>query len=131
MNVTFIDTDDRANILNGTIISDSERLSHILQELRTREPFICELTGENVFMLDVGIGKDGFVQYSRSNGEPPYLVAVSPHADRSDKYTEFFSGGTPTPIPNRNCMPFELVRQIARYFVATGLAHPDSAWEEV
>ena len=78
MNISFLDTEDEANRLNGKIISDWERLLGILEGLRTREPFVCKLTGENGFELDVGIGKKGCVQYGRTDGLPPYLMAVAP-----------------------------------------------------
>jgi hypothetical protein len=47
MNVTFFDREDHANHLSGTVIGDNIRLFQILEGLRNRIPFICELEGEN------------------------------------------------------------------------------------
>jgi hypothetical protein len=131
MNVTFFDQEDQANDLNGTVIGDNARLFQILESLRNRLPFTCELQGENGFCLIVGIGKVGFVQYARCDGSPPYLVAIADGKESQDGYSEFLCGGTPTPIPNRNCMPFDSIREIAGYFRETGRAHPFWRWEEV
>lgn len=130
MNVVFLDTEDQANSLNGTVIGDRQRLFQIFAGLHDRPPFICWLTGENGFRVDVGIGPLGFVQYSRNDGEPPYLVAVSPRIAPGD-YTAFLCGSTPTEIPNRYCMPFELVREIAGHFLETGRTHPTFSWESI
>ena len=131
MNVTFLDGEDNKNSLNGSVIQDRERLLQTMDRLRTRPPFVCELAGETGFYLHVGIGKLGHAQYSRMDGEPPYLLAVAPRPGRRDEYIEFLLGGTPTPISKRYCMPFNLVREIAGYFLETGRAHPDFTWEEV
>jgi hypothetical protein len=131
MNVTFFDREDRANDLNGTVIRENERLFHILDNLRNRPPFVCELIGENGFHLHVGIGTLGHAQYSRSDGSPPYLMAVAPRPKQEEEDTEFALGGTPTPISNRYCMPFNFVRKIAGYFLETGRAHPDFFWESI
>ena len=131
MNVIFLDQEDRANYLNGVAIGDSTRLFQILESLRNRRPFFCELAGENGFRLSVGVGKLGCVQYSPCDGSPPYLVATADYVESEDGYCEFLAGGTPTQIPNRFCMPFESVLKIARYFQETGRAHPSWRWEEV
>jgi hypothetical protein len=131
MIVTFFDREDQENPLHGAVIRDSERLFQILEALRGRSPFICELVGENDFLIHIGIGEKGSVQHSRCDGRPPYLLAVAPHQERSVGYTEFLMGGTPCPISNRYCMPFEAVHEIARYFLETGEAHPDFKWENV
>jgi hypothetical protein len=133
MMITFFDADDEASELNGTIIRDDEQLTRIFEVLQSRPPFICKLFGENGFHLDIGIGPNGCVQYSRSDGEPPYLMAIAPgkeqEQEREGDETEFALGGTATPVSNRFCMPISLVREIARYFLRTGLAHPAFSWD--
>jgi len=131
MNVSFFDTEDGANRLNGQVITDWKQLIGILEELRTREPFVCKLTGDNGFELDVGIGKKGCVQYGRTDGLPPYLMAVAPFLEDSEGETEFLMTGTPTPMSNRYCMPFDKVQEIVGYFARSGSAHPDFIWEEI
>lgn len=131
MNVTFFDGEDNTNSLNGALIQDRERLLQILDGLRNRPPFVCELAGENGFYLHVGIGKLGHAQYSRMDGKPPYLLAVASQPGRRDQYIEFLLGGTPTPISKRYCMPFDSIREIAGYFLQAGRAHPNFSWEEI
>jgi hypothetical protein len=131
MNTIFFDGEERTNPLNGSIIQDRGRLLQILNGLRNRQSFICELRGENGFLLHIGIGELGHAQYSRSDGKPPYLMAVAPLPASEGEDTEFLLGGTPTPISNRYCMPFEFVREIAAYFLETGGAHPGFSWEEI
>jgi hypothetical protein len=131
MNISFLDMGDEANELNGRTIDDREELLRILDGLRSREPFVCKLAGENGFELDVGIGKKGCVQYGRSDGLPPYLMAVASSPDDPEGETEFLMTGTPTPISNVYCIPFERVREIVGYFVETGRAHPAFVWKPV
>lgn len=130
MNVTFFDREDDTNRLNGTIIRDNSQLFKVLDSLRNRTPFFCELVGDNGYCLLVGIGRDGCVEYSRCDGEPPYLGAVASNKERARGHIEFLMGGTPTPISKRNCMPFDAVREIAGYFRETGGMHPGVTWEE-
>jgi hypothetical protein len=131
MNVTFLDIEDSANSLNGFTISDSVRLLQVLAGLRKREPFFCQLTGENKFKLTIGVGNVGCAQYSPADGSPPYRVALAPNKETAKGYSEFFAGGTPTPVLNRYCMPFDSVRKIAVYFLETGGAHPAFKWEKL
>ena len=131
MNITFFDREDATNSLNGMVVQHRERLLQILDGLRNRPPFVCELLGENGFHLYVGIGKLGHAQYSRSDGEPPYLLAVAPRPGRRDEHIEFLLWGTPTPISKRYCMPFDSTREIALHFLQTGRAHPGFIWEGI
>jgi hypothetical protein len=130
--VTFFDQQDASNPLNGSAIADGEELSRLLDSLRTRSPFLAELIGANGYILVVGIGGPvGCVQYSRSDGDPPYLVAVAPNPIAEDEYIDFLIGNTPTPIPVRHIFPFEKVKEIARYFQETGARSATVSWEEV
>jgi hypothetical protein len=132
MSVTFFDREDDANYLNGTIIRDRNRLFQILKDLRSREPFVCELVGDNGYRLDVGVGDYGCVQHCRIDGDPPYRMAVNRSTEgQVDEYIEFLLGGTGTPISKRYCMPFDSVLEIAGYFLETGRMHPAVAWDEI
>lgn len=128
MMITFFDIEDETNPLNGTVIQDGERLSQVLDSLRSRPPFFCELVGENGFELLVGVGNDGCAQFGRRDGSTGYLVALAPGREREQGDTEFLAAGTPTPISNRFCMPFGSVQEIARYFQETGRPHPAFSW---
>ena len=96
-----------------------------------------EIARDNGFKLLIGIGGAlGCVQYSSSDGSPPYLVAVAKDRqylddDQSDLQVEFLAGDTPTPIPMRRCLPYQLVKQLVVFFFRTGDRSPDVLWEEV
>jgi hypothetical protein len=95
MTIAFHDMEDDENPLNGTTVHSSDALRKILRGLRGREPFACELEGENGACLVLGIGPLGTAQYNRDEGGPYFLAVtnrnVVAHADR-----EFLAGGTPT-----------------------------------
>lgn len=133
MNVTFYDRDDAQNCLNGTVICDDNQLYRILtlQSTQDRLPFFCELIGENEFCLLIGVGRIGCAQYSRCDGMPPYLMAVSNERSSQDGCNEFFFAEIPTPVRAQFCMPFHVVLEIARYFRETGGAYPAISWEEI
>jgi hypothetical protein len=132
MIVKFFDMQDESNPLNGLIVGSDKELAQLLDGFRTRDPFFAELRGENGYNLLIGIGSTiGCVQYSHGEGDPPYLVALAtPPISRRDD-GEFLAGDTPTPIPARNILPFEQVKQIAIYFRETGAPSPGVSWEEV
>ena len=76
--VRFLDHQDETNPLNGFVIVDDAQLSQVLDSFRTREPFFAELYCENGYKLLIGIGRTvGCVQYGRSDGDKPYLMAVT------------------------------------------------------
>jgi Immunity protein Imm1 len=132
MNVKIFDRNEASNPLNGSIIRDSRRLAEILHGVKDRKPFFYELVGENGFNLLVGVAASyGCVQYSRDDGEPPYLMAVLNNAVADERYKEFLFANTLTPVPARCCMPLGTIVEIATFFQETGRASPDVLWEEV
>jgi hypothetical protein len=131
MIVTFFDYEDKTNYLNGMAIQDNSRLFMFLQSMRNRSPFICNLVSENDYELLIGVGRVGCAQYSACDGNPPYLMAVSPNSEPGERYVEFLCGGTPTPISTRYCMPFDDLLQIVGYFQETGRAYPGVSWEGI
>jgi hypothetical protein len=137
MKAVFNDLQDYSSSLDGAIVCDRNELFAVLDCVRDREPFICELEGENEYKLTIGAGKEvGCVQYSRSDGDPPYLVALAPghqagEEEEEQEYVEFLCGNTATPIPKRNILPFEMGKRIAAYFIETGERCPAVSREEV
>ena len=133
MTITFLDMEDSANESNGMKFQSSGELIQILEKSRNRPHFLCKLTSDKGHYLDVGVGKVGCAQHTRVGGMPPYLMAVAPgkeHVNEEDGgYTEFLCGGTPTPVSDRFCMPFETVREIVRHFSETGETHPEFSWD--
>jgi hypothetical protein len=127
----FLDYQDQSNSANGSVISDREQLFRILDSQRTRDPFVAELSGENGYYLTMGIGGAvGFVQHSRTDGKPPYLVGVAPSPIAEEGHIEFLCGNTLTPISVRYILPFETVKEIAGYFLETGARSAKFAWED-
>ena len=95
------------------------------------EPFFAELYGDNGYKLLIGIGGTiGCAQYSRADGDLEYLVAVAPNPIAEKRYVEFLICNTPTPISIRYILPFEKVKEIARYFLETGARSATVSWEE-
>jgi hypothetical protein len=132
MIVRFFDQQDESNPLNGSIIADNEQLSRILDSLQTRKPFLAQLFGDNGYNLMVGIGGTiGCVQYSRSDGNSAYLVAVASNPTAEDGDIEFLLGNTATPVSVRHILPFEKVKEIAGYFLETGARSAKVCWEEI
>jgi hypothetical protein len=132
MAVQFFDRQDQTNSLNGARIGDREELLKVLDGLRSREPFFCELVGENGYNLLLGVGRTiGCAQYSPSDGSTPYLMAVATNEQGSNEYMEFLTANTPSPVPRRYCVPFETAKQIAAHFVETGNRWPSVSWEEI
>jgi hypothetical protein len=132
MTITFFDQQDKQNTLNGLVISDPEKIVVLLDSLKHRPPFLCELVGDNGCSLLVGVGTQyGCSQYSFSDGRVPYLMAVSTEQPSGNDYLEFLSADTPTPIAKRYCLPLETTQKIARYFVMSGGRYPEVEWEEI
>jgi hypothetical protein len=132
MKVEFFDRQDRTNPLNGTELVTDVELSNLIEGLRSRPPFFCELMGENGFALLVGIGHDvGCVQHSAWDGDSPYLMATNNSVFNISDCICFLAGGTLTPVPRYYCLSMELVKQIANYFIKTGDRYADVRWEEI
>ena len=97
-----------------------------------RKPFLFELRRDNGLMLTVGFAGDrGCVQYSSSDGSPPYLLAVVEDPTDGGQFVEFLAGDTPTAISRRFCLPIEQVQEIAVHFLASGERTGAVLWEEI
>jgi hypothetical protein len=152
MRLEFLDMQEKDNPLNGALIDSKEELVRILEQLRHRQPFGLKLKGENGFTLDICLAREfGSLQHSASSGDTPYLMAVAPGsspilstgvvgpyalacmADEKNgaEPPEFLVGGTPTPIPTRYCLPFELVKEIAVCFLKSGDRDSRVVWESI
>jgi len=95
------------------------------------ESKVVILQSKNFGEIVIGIGKVfGFIEFSGKSGEPPYLHLVDKHAKESEHY-EFDSGGTPTPIPSLNCLPFSQIIDIAVYFFNNKKLPKNIKWQEI
>jgi len=91
MNVLYVNQQDDLDSMNGAVIADGARLAELLDGRRKKPPFLARLSGENGFELMIGIGgRFGCVQHSRSDGEPPYLMAVSPNPPKKKRRCRIF-----------------------------------------
>lgn len=107
-------------------------MAEIYRSLDGRKPFLFELRGETGFMLTVGFaGDSGSVQYSPSDGSPPYLMAVLDGDAENEICVEFLAGNTPTPIPQRFCLPISVVERIIHEFIERGARPGAVSWEEI
>jgi len=130
MIVKFLDMEDEKNPLSGTDVDNSRTLLDILESAKKRMPFFCELVGETGTIL-IGVGEPGCVQNTSSDGDPPYLMAVSPAGEYREGDFEFLAGGTATPVSSRYCLPFDLIKKLAVEFQQSGFRSSAVEWEEI
>ena len=132
MKVEFFDRQDDLSPHNGKRITTAKELLKIFESSRNRKPFFCELVGENGYNLLVGVGREvGCVQYSSSNGDPPYLMVTSTGISEDSGDVKFLIGGTPTPVPKRYCVPFETVKKVVTCFIESGTQSHSVRWDEI
>ena len=131
MKVRYVNTYDNSDPMNGAFITESNSLAEILDQRRKYVPFIAELAGDNGYELAIGIGSDvGSAQYSRTDGEPPYMMAVSPQRHMTKGYVEFFFHNEPTPVAARYILSFDQVKMVSLHFLKTGDKSNAVSWRE-
>ncbi len=107
-----------------------DELSAFLRQLKSEEPSAGELIGNNGFKLTVGIDNAiAFAQYSSTDGEPPYLVALTNKPTISECH-EFMVTGTPTEVDGKCCLPFEEFEKVVIDFMQTGSRSALVQWED-
>lgn len=132
MKVEYKNQQDHFDPMNGAVFSDGAKLGQLLDARRHQPPIGARLSADNGYELVIGIGgKFAFVQYSRSDGDPPYLLAMSADPPMKSGGVEFFVGNTPTPVTARHIIRFAELRQIALHFLETGERIDRVAWEEL
>ena len=134
MLVRFFDRENESNVLNGSLLDSDDALTIVLDTLRDRSPFICELVGDNSYNLMIGVGGDSgcwCVQYSAADGDLPYWMALGSASEEHREDSEFALGGTATPVSVRYCLSSETARAVAVFFRQTGDRSPAVSWEEI
>ena len=132
MKLLYENQQEDADPKNGMIISSGTQLDAVLDAGRIGTPVFVRLSGDNGFEIMVGIGRNvGCIQYSRSDGEPPYLVALSVDCPTEGEDVEFWTGGTATPIPARFILSSDELKQIALHFLETGQRSDAVFWESI
>jgi hypothetical protein len=130
MKVRYLNYQNKLDPMNGTVIAGEAKLVELLDSRRNEPPFIAELSGDNGYHIEFGIGGDvACVQYSRCDGELPYLMAVPPRPHMTSGDVEFLTANTPTPVPARNILNFDELKQIALHFQQTGERSEAVSWE--
>jgi len=111
-------------------IADWSALEKRLQKYRAEEPKFIDLIAPNGDVMALGIGGEwGHAMYMDSSGNPPYLSTRWDESESGD-FIEFDVGGTLTPILQFKCVPYDILLQIAKWFVQNGTLYPDVNWGE-
>lgn len=132
MRVRYHNLEDELDPMNRTEITGRAKLGELLDDRRTKQAFVAELVADNGFKIVFGISADfGCVEYISTDGDLPYLMAVSPHPPIVSGYFEFLLGGTATPIPAREILTFDEMKKIAMHFLETGERSDAFSWEAV
>ncbi len=128
--VSFHDLQECETPLQGTVVADFGAVVKLLEALRDRAAFFFELRSDDGPTLTVGLAREwGCVQYGRSDGEPPYLVACGATGGTSS--IEFLAGGTPTPVAARHCLARGELLELLRAFMDGEDLRGAAIWEEV
>ncbi len=110
----------------------STDVRRILIAVREREPFFAELISDSGFKLLLGLGTfEGCAQFGPSNGEPPYLMAMTSDPQEPDREMCFLINDTATDVPGRYRLPCEAVLEVTEAFVETGQRDERVAWEQI
>lgn len=129
MMVRYLNYQDKLDPMNGEIIGQKDKLGELLDNRKDRRPFVAELVADNGFQITFGIGALCAVQYSRADGFPPYLMAVSPSPPMKRGCMEFLAAGTPTPFAARYIVSFDELKEIAMHFLQTGEKSRRVSWQ--
>jgi hypothetical protein len=96
-----------------TSIDNINDLENNLRRLENQGPQIAQMNISGLGTLTFGVSKNlGFIEFMTENQEPPYLYANNSLINFIGEFADFDSGGTSTPIPKNQCIPFDLVRRI-------------------
>lgn len=115
------------------LISNKGQLKEFLYKKARKGNYIILLESPSSGLLTIGVGSPyGFVEYMNKNGNTPYLIAVKDITTTEiDSFVEFYSGGTPTPIPLFACLPMDQVVSIALHFYEDEDLKKYAKWQEV
>src|ERR1700728_975486 len=121
MKVRFLNHQDKVDPMNRTIIAGGTQLAELLNRSREKPPFVAQLTADNGYQVKIGISeKLACAQYSRTDGTPPYLMAVSSEPPMNRGCFEFLAANTPTPIAARYIISFDELKEVVLHFLQTG-----------
>ncbi len=131
MRIQYFNHQDKLDPMHGAVVAASEQLAELLDETKRKPPFIAKLKGDNGFEILTGIGEQFCcAQYSSSDGNPPYLMAMSAQPPLQRGCVEFLTADTPTPTPARYIIHFDELKAILFYFLQTGEPSNLVSWED-
>lgn len=132
MILQYRNNQDKSDPKHGLFFTEGKSLAALLDEARSRPPFITELRGDNGFELVMGIGGDfGCAEHIAINGDLPYRMAMSFHPPLTSGEMEFLTADTPTPIAARYILTFPELKEVALHFLETGERSQRVQWEEI
>jgi hypothetical protein len=132
MKARFINYQNKSDPQNGAVLTAKATLSELLNRRRREPPFLAELTGDNDYHIEFGIGGDvGCVQHSRTDGRAPFLMAISFRPPMKSGYVEFLTANTPTAFAARYIISFDELKEIALHFLETGERSNCVLWREL
>ena len=132
MIVRYLNHQDKHDPLNQKNIMQPQQLMELLNCRRKQSPFIAELSADNGFQITFGLSIESCVaQYSRANGDPPYLMAISHHPPLRTGYFEFLTANTPTPFAARYIIAFDELKEVLLYFLQTGQRSASVDWQQL
>lgn len=130
MNVRYLNHQDKRDPMNRSIITGSAQLAELLDKARDKPPFVAQFSADNGYQIKSGISENfGCAQYSRTDGNPPYLMAVSAEPLMKRGYFEFLAANTPTPIAARYIISFDELKMIVLHFLQTGERSDAVSWQ--
>lgn len=131
MKIKYFNHQDHLDPMHGVVITGNAQLAELLDDAKRKPPFIAKLKGDNGFEILTGIGeKFCCAQHSCSDGNPPYLMAMSTQPPLKRGCVEFLTADTPTPFPARYVILFDQLKEILFYFLRTGERSDLVSWED-
>jgi hypothetical protein len=131
MRIQYFNHQDELDPMHGTVITATAQLAKLLDDAKRQPPFIAKLKGDNGFEILTGIGeKFCCAQYSSSDGNPPYLMAMSAQPPLKRGCVDFLTADTPTPFPARYIIHFDELKAILFHFLQTGERSNLVSWED-
>lgn len=132
MRIRYVNQQNKLDPMNGVVIAESAKLAKLLDSRRNDPPFLGELAADNGYHIEFGIGGDiGCVQFSSTDGDPPYLMAMSANPPMKSGYVEFLISNTPTPFAARYIIRFDELKEIALHFMETGERSNRVLWQKL
>jgi hypothetical protein len=131
MKIQYLNYQNEFDPMNGREITDGLKLAQLLESRKNEPPFLAELSADNGYHIEFGMGgKLACVQHSRTNGEAPYLMAMSFRPPMKHGYVEFLTANTPTAFAARYIITFDELREIALHFLETGERSDSVVWRQ-